>query len=48
AIATGYNRTPKGIKNCIEDNCKSCKGENKNYCKCIHTEENALMIAIKH
>ncbi|RIB14976.1 hypothetical protein C2G38_2193530 [Gigaspora rosea] len=44
-IATGYNGTPKGTKNWIEGNCKSCKGEDKNYCKCIHAEENALMIA---
>ncbi|CAG8624108.1 8589_t:CDS:2, partial [Cetraspora pellucida] len=44
-IATGYNGTPTGIKHCIEGNCKSCSGENKEYCKCIHAEENALMIA---
>ncbi|CAG8514989.1 1231_t:CDS:2, partial [Dentiscutata heterogama] len=44
-IATGYNGTPTGLKHCIEGNCKSCKGEDKEFCKCIHAEENAIMIA---
>ncbi|CAG8755884.1 34765_t:CDS:2, partial [Racocetra persica] len=40
-IATGYNGTPTNIKHCIEGNCKSCSGKDKNLCKCIHAEENA-------
>ncbi|CAG8774920.1 25074_t:CDS:2, partial [Dentiscutata erythropus] len=44
-IATGYNGTPTGLKHCIGGYCKSCNGEDKEFCKCIHAEENALMIA---
>jgi len=51
-LATGYNGTPPGIKNCFEDGCKRCKlrmegkiqsGEALDRCLCNHAEANAIM-----
>jgi len=48
-IATGYNGTPRGIKNCNEGGCKRCNEpsphpiEGFEECLCIHAEENALL-----
>ncbi len=51
-IATGYNGTPSGIKNCSEGGCARCldkqnnkikSGENLERCFCIHAEANAIM-----
>jgi dCMP deaminase len=51
-IATGYNGTPPGIKNCFEGGCPRCmarmKGELKSgecldRCLCTHAEANAIM-----
>ena len=53
-ISTGYNGTPRGIKNCDEGGCKRCadrdagkiaSGENLDECTCVHAEENALLQA---
>ncbi|KAJ1675252.1 Deoxycytidine monophosphate (dCMP) deaminase [Spiromyces aspiralis] len=49
-IATGYNGTPKGIRNCNEGGCPRCnvgtpRGVSLDYCLCIHAEENALLEA---
>ena len=53
-IATGYNGTPHGIKNCSEGGCLRCrrrdKGEITSYeyeesCVCIHAEQNAIIQA---
>jgi len=52
-IATGYNGTPPGIKNCFEGGCKRCQdrmdgkiesGASLDRCLCNHAES----IAIKH
>ena len=51
-LATGYNGTPPGIKNCFEGGCKRCSdrmegkikaGESLGKCLCNHAEANAIM-----
>ena len=51
-LATGYNGTPPGIKNCYEGGCRRCKlrmegsissGEMLDRCLCNHAEANAIM-----
>ncbi|MEM3374672.1 MAG: dCMP deaminase family protein [Candidatus Woesearchaeota archaeon] len=53
-ISTGYNGTPRGIKNCDEGGCQRCmdrklgkinSGERLDECVCVHAEENALLQA---
>ncbi|KAJ3132452.1 Deoxycytidine monophosphate (dCMP) deaminase [Physocladia obscura] len=50
-IATGYNGTPMGLKNCNEGGCKRCndaiatQGTSLEMCICLHAEENALLEA---
>ena len=55
-LATGYNGTPSGIKNCFEGGCKRCwnrqtgklkSGEKKDTCICLHAEQNALAQAAR-
>jgi dCMP deaminase len=56
-IATGYNGTPAGLKNCIDGGCKRClerernilkESERKDLCICIHAEQNALLQSAYH
>ncbi len=51
-IATGYNGTPPGVKNCFEGGCERCllraegkleSGEGLDRCICNHAEANAIM-----
>ena len=51
-IATGYNGTPPGIKNCFEGGCERCQlrmqnkiksGRALERCLCTHAESNAIM-----
>lgn len=49
-ISTGYNGTPRGLKNCGEGGCPRCNeglssGIGLGTCLCIHAEENALLEA---
>lgn len=49
-ISTGYNGTPRNVKNCTEGGCPRCNGgcaggAGLNTCLCIHAEENALLEA---
>ncbi|KAG9244751.1 cytidine deaminase-like protein [Calycina marina] len=49
-IATGYNGTPRGLKNCGEGGCPRCNGGqgsgvSLSSCLCLHAEENALLEA---
>jgi dCMP deaminase len=53
-ISTGYNGTPRGIKNCSDGGCRRCEdkkhgkvksGERLDECICVHAEENALLQA---
>ena len=51
-IATGYNGTPPGMRNCYEGGCERCMqrakggiktGEGLERCLCSHAESNAIM-----
>lgn len=47
-ISTGYNGTPRGLRNCAEGGCPRCNdgsgsGVGLATCLCIHAEENALL-----
>ena len=51
-LATGYNGTPPGIKNCFEGGCHRCQlriqnkiesGQALERCLCSHAESNAIM-----
>ncbi|KAK4226503.1 cytidine deaminase-like protein [Podospora fimiseda] len=46
-ISTGYNGTPRGLKNCSEGGCKRCNSNTValETCLCLHAEENALLEA---
>ncbi|KAI9782666.1 MAG: Deoxycytidine monophosphate (dCMP) deaminase [Peltula sp. TS41687] len=46
-ISTGYNGTPRHMKNCLEGGCTRCNlGETSlSTCLCLHAEENALLEA---
>lgn len=52
-VSTGYNGTPRGLKNCNEGGCGRCNnfnpknpsGANLDSCLCLHAEENALLEA---
>lgn len=49
-ISTGYNGTPRGLRNCAEGGCPRCNDGNSSgvglsTCLCIHAEENALLEA---
>jgi dCMP deaminase len=54
-IATGYNGTPAGIKNCTEGGCYRCDNRDKTFksgtaydiCICVHAEQNALLSAAR-
>ncbi|RDA86837.1 hypothetical protein CP532_1418 [Ophiocordyceps camponoti-leonardi (nom. inval.)] len=50
-ISTGYNGTPRGLRNCVSGGCPRCNDGNNSSgvalstCLCIHAEENALLEA---
>jgi len=52
-ISTGYNGTPRGVKNCFEGGCPRCasdaaSGADLGECLCSHAEENAIVQAAYH
>jgi dCMP deaminase len=52
-ISTGYNGTPRGVKNCDDGGCPRCasdtpSGEKLTECICSHGEENAIVQAAYH
>lgn len=52
-ISTGYNGTPRGVRNCFEGGCRRCagdagSGEALGECICSHAEENAIVQAAFH
>ena len=52
-ISTGYNGTPRGIRNCDEGGCPRCNsdtpsGHDLDKCLCSHAEENAIVQAAYH
>lgn len=47
-LSTGYNGTPKGLRNCTQGGCPRCNnGVEQGFaeCLCLHAEENALIEA---
>lgn len=51
-VATGYNGTPSGVKNCSDGGCARCNGRGSggsgvalDLCLCLHAEENAIIEA---
>jgi dCMP deaminase len=52
-ISTGYNGTPRGVKNCNDGGCPRCNSTVKSghaltECLCCHAEENAIVQAACH
>jgi dCMP deaminase len=52
-VSTGYNGTPRGVRNCYEGGCPRCagasgKGASLEQCICSHAEENAIVQAAFH
>jgi dCMP deaminase len=52
-ISTGYNGTPRGVKNCNEGGCPRCNslaesGQDLDKCFCNHAEENAITQSAYH
>jgi dCMP deaminase len=52
-ISTGYNGTPRGVRNCCEGGCPRCasgavSGARLGECVCSHAEENAITQAAYH
>lgn len=52
-ISTGYNGTPRGVKNCNEGGCPRCNsfgqsGVGLEECYCSHAEENSITQAAYH
>jgi len=53
-IATGYNGTPTGFRNCDEGGCHRCahpedypSGQGYDVCICVHAEQNAVLQAAR-
>ena len=52
-ISTGYNGTPRGVRNCSEGGCPRCasdapSGSGLGECICSHAEENSITQAAYH
>ena len=52
-ISTGYNGTPRGVRNCFEGGCARCasdapSGSGVGDCICCHAEENAITQSAFH
>ena len=46
-LSTGYNGTPRGVRNCFAGGCARCAGEaasgtHLEECRCTHAEQNAI------
>jgi len=51
-VSTGYNGTPAGVTNCIDDGCPRCASdalpwEEYDSCVCVHAEINAVLLAAR-
>jgi dCMP deaminase len=52
-LSTGYNDTPRGMRNCGDDGCARCAsdaatGTGLDTCLCLHAEQNAIIQAAYH
>ena len=53
-VATGYNGTPQGMRNCDEGGCERCANRDRypagtayDLCVCVHAEQNTLLSAAR-
>jgi dCMP deaminase len=53
-VSTGYNGTPEGMTNCLDNGCYRCankkeypSGTGYDLCICVHAEQNALLSAAR-
>lgn len=52
-LSTGYNDTPRGMRNCGDGGCERCASEapsgcSLDTCLCLHAEQNAIVQAAYH
>ncbi len=52
-LSTGYNDTPRGLRNCGDGGCSRCRsdapaGTGLEACLCLHAEQNAIVQAAYH
>ena len=52
-LSTGYNGTPRGVKNCFDGGCPRCaghtpSGKGLDECLCVHAEQNAICQAARY
>ncbi len=52
-LSTGYNDTPRGMRNCGDGGCDRCRSEAApgtalDTCLCLHAEQNAIIQAAYH
>ena len=52
-LSTGYNGTPRGVRNCFDGGCPRCAGHAKSgtgleECLCVHAEQNAICQAARY
>ena len=52
-LSTGYNGTPRGVKNCFDGGCPRCAGHTPSgagldECLCVHAEQNAICQAARY
>ena len=52
-LSTGYNGTPRGVKNCFDGGCPRCSGHapsgtGLDECLCVHAEQNAICQAARY
>ena len=52
-VATGYNGTPHGIRNCNDGGCIRCNSDvpaniGYDFCACLHAEENVLLLSAQY
>jgi len=52
-LSTGYNDTPRGLRNCGDGGCARCAsdaaaGTGLDTCLCLHAEQNAIIQAAYH
>lgn len=52
-LSSGYNGTPRGVRNCFDGGCPRCAGDmpsgkGLDECRCVHAEQNAICQAACH
>ena len=52
-LSSGYNGTPRGVRNCFDGGCPRCagatpSGKGLDECLCVHAEQNAICQAARY